>query len=354
MSSRLTDGRARSVTRRKQSGGGGTKLEAPTHSTLSRDVGAAAFNVLVIATVSAGKSTLINALVGRELLHAANEATTACVAAIENRPYQRHFRGWCFTTSGRELASQDKISSHQVRAWNSNAQVTHIRLAGPFRSPKGVTARLVLHDTPGTNNGLDLSHETRALEALGRTSAQFVLCVLDIGQLTTDDNRSLLTKLRSGLDVRASLPIAFVLNKADLLDDQNGEELGAYVSQARTFLEAQGFNSPLIVPTMAAAALYAHMAINEEPLTRAQQARLRLGQRTVEADEQKLISTALIPEAVRQQVLKDLADLDGARLKPLLEDASVFEHEWRRLITLSGIRTLEHLIKYQRNTCVKP
>ena len=42
------------------------------------------FEVVVVATMSAGKSTVINALIGKELLHSANEATTATITRIHD------------------------------------------------------------------------------------------------------------------------------------------------------------------------------------------------------------------------------------------------------------------------------
>ena len=43
------------------------------------------FEVIVVATMSAGKSTVINALIGQELLHSANEATTATITRIHDK-----------------------------------------------------------------------------------------------------------------------------------------------------------------------------------------------------------------------------------------------------------------------------
>lgn len=39
-------------------------------------------NVMLFATMSAGKSAFINSLVGSELLHCANKATTATIAFV--------------------------------------------------------------------------------------------------------------------------------------------------------------------------------------------------------------------------------------------------------------------------------
>jgi len=307
------------------------------------------FNVLVLATVSAGKSSLINALIGRELLHSANEATTACVASIEHRPHQVRFHGRCLSSTGGELIRHDDVSADQIRSWNSDAQVRQIDLSGPFRSSQSLANRLVLHDTPGPNNSMDADHEKRVFDAWRKIPAQFVLYVLDIGQLTTADNKELLVKLHRRIKARSGLRIAFVLNKVDLLDRERGEDLEAYVAQARAFLEEAGFIDPMIVPTMAAAALYATMARHEEPLTRGQRARLRQALQAMEDHEQRLVSAAIVPAAVRRRVFKDLSDLEPISPAPPGDDLALATEDWHRLVCMSGIRTVEHLIKHQRS-----
>src|SRR3546814_3295380 len=65
----------------------------PRKAGSSAPAGATTFDVLVLATMSAGKTSFINALIGQELLHTANEATTACVTRVEHRQGARRFSG---------------------------------------------------------------------------------------------------------------------------------------------------------------------------------------------------------------------------------------------------------------------
>lgn len=347
---------ARAATRAtKAAGGPGTREKKTALQVAPSTAKKAAprFNVLVMATVSAGKSSLINALIGRELLHSANEATTACVASIEHRPGQSGFHGRCLSSTGRELVRHDDVSADQIRSWNGDAHVRRIDLSGPFRSSRGLANRLVLLDTPGPNNSMDADHEKRVFDAWRKIPVQFVLYVLDIGQLTTADNKALLLKLRRRIKARPGLRIAFVLNKVDLLDRERGEDLQAYVAQARAFLEEAGFAEPMVIPTMAAAALYATMARHDEPLTRGQRARLRQALQAMEDHEQGLVSAAIVPAAVRRRVLKDLSELEPIR--PALSGGgqALATEDWQRLVCMSGIRTIEHLIKHQRNAYEK-
>ena len=54
------------------------------------------FEVIVVAPMSAGKSTVINALIGKELLHSANEATTATITRIHDKDNLPFFSGCAY------------------------------------------------------------------------------------------------------------------------------------------------------------------------------------------------------------------------------------------------------------------
>ena len=100
------------------------------------------FDVLVMATMSAGKTSLINALIGQEILHVANEATTACNTQIEHRSAAKYFTGTCYSCSGLLLHKQPNISAAQMRSWNADKQIKRIALSGRFRIHPGPTTGL--------------------------------------------------------------------------------------------------------------------------------------------------------------------------------------------------------------------
>lgn len=243
------------------------------------------YNVLVLATMSAGKSSLINALIGRELLPAGNEATTACLTRIERKQRAKYFRGSCFSHAGSELISQRQASIEHVRAWNLDAQVKHIHLAGKFSNVSRLPSKLVLHDTPGPNNSQDQRHAEMMLEAVRTVPFQSLCYVLNGSQLATQDDCQLLEQLRELVSNRAALLIIFILNKVDLLDPERGEDLATCVSNARAYLERLGFVEPVVVPMMADLALFARKALNESPLTRVERNKLRISMENVRFGE---------------------------------------------------------------------
>ncbi len=69
----------------------------------------------------------------------------------------------------------------------------------------------------------------------------------------------------------------------------------------------------------------------------------------MEDHEQRLVSAAIVPAAVRRRVFKDLSDLEPISPAPPGDDLALATEDWHRLVCMSGIRTVEHLIKHQRS-----
>jgi len=305
------------------------------------------FDVLVLATMSAGKSAFINALVGHELLPSANEATTACLTSIAHRRSAKYFRGSCFSHKGEKISSQVDASITQVRAWNADPDVKHIQLSGKFGGRPTIPPGLVLHDTPGPNNSQDERHGELMLEAV-RTVPYKLLCyVLNAGQLGTWDDRRLLEALRDELVEETGQRVVFILNKVDLLDPERGENISDCVDKARLYLEGLGFIQPLIVPTMASIALCARKAMRDEPLTRAERMKLRQALDDMVVETEYVLHAAL-PEATRIRALKDIKKT--SKTSPAAPDAARTSEiaELEQLLVRSGISTVEFLIN-QRN-----
>lgn len=308
------------------------------------------FDVLVLATMSAGKTSFINALIGQELLHTANEATTACITSVEHRPDSEHFHGICYSHTNRELARHANISAALARDWNANAEVKHIRLSGNFKSMPSPAPGLVLHDTPGPNNSQDERHAELMLEAVRTIPFQALCYVLNASQLGTQDDRAFLEQLRNELASLPQKPIYFILNKVDLLDPEKGEDISTYVRNSHNYLSAIGFKEPAIIPTMASIALYARKALKPEALTRAQRLILRQALDAFNESKQTLIQATIAPPAIKNRVLETLDRLEKQRNFELYDEKAIEKNELHRLVAISGIETLETLIKNQRQS----
>lgn len=320
-------------------------------SSKKRDVCAArrTFDVLVLATMSAGKSSFINALVGCSLLPAANEATTACLTSIEHCRGAKSFRGICYSDAGHKIVTQPNVSVEEVRAWNADSQIRHIHLSGKFRAHRPPGIGLVLHDTPGPNNSQDDRHGELMLDAIHRVPFKLLCYVLNAGQLGTWDDRKLLEQVRELLTQWPLRRLVFILNKVDLLDPERGEDLAGSVGKAKQYLEGLGFVDPIIVPTMANIALYARKAMHDEPLTRVERAKLRQALDELGLEQENTLQAAAMPEALKAHVLRELKK--SKKTAPLLPNDMQADDvaELEQLVVRSGIRTVEFLLN-QRST----
>lgn len=77
-------------------------------------------NVVYMATMSAGKTTCINAVLGTELLHSANEATTATITEIRSskKPSIR-----CYGENKSLIEELFDISPEKIRELNSEKKL---------------------------------------------------------------------------------------------------------------------------------------------------------------------------------------------------------------------------------------
>lgn len=172
------------------------EIQANFEAALNRD-----FDVYVAATMSAGKSTFINAMLGCELLPNANEATTATIAQITDNDAMTHgkFIGERYNKEGELVNPQQEITLTTLQEWNKLEDTKLIKLEGNI---KGVTeredVRLVISDTPGPNNSQDRSHwETTQAYIQDSQRNPLILYILNAQNYATDDDETVLSMIAS-------------------------------------------------------------------------------------------------------------------------------------------------------------
>ena len=124
------------------------------------------FEMAVVATMSSGKSTLINAMLGRELLPARNEATTATLAKIHDEDGADHFSGKSYDKDHNELESIDPLSLSNMNELNDNPNTSVIEIHGDIVGIDSKDLKLVLTDTPGPNNSRTDEHREHTYSLL--------------------------------------------------------------------------------------------------------------------------------------------------------------------------------------------
>lgn len=225
--------------------------------------------ILVAASMSAGKSSLINALIGKELLPAGNEATTAKVACItvgaKTKP-----SAIAYSHLGSVTASNNILCAETIREWNRSDDIAAFDVVIPYSGSKlhSMLAGYTLIDTPGANNSRDERHKERFINALKEHPKSPILYVLNATQLGTTDDAEIIRTIRENCPKQS---IIFALNKVDELDEEKGETAKHYVALASRYLEGLGYTEAKIIPLMAQAALIAKKSLNHVELRRSEQ-----------------------------------------------------------------------------------
>lgn len=215
--------------------------------------------VFVMATMSSGKSTLINALLSKKLLPSSNEACTATITKVINTN-QENYSAKAYSEKRELLYKEYNISYEKMKEWNNNEKISEIEIHGviPFVN-KERTLNLTLIDTPGPNNSQNIEHQKileRHLENINENT--MILYVLNATQVGIIDDSNLLDKLikNVGNDTKN---IIFALNKLDCFNED--DDILETIIQVYEYLEKKGVKKPNIFPVAALPAL----AIRSEP-----------------------------------------------------------------------------------------
>ncbi|ELX2276444.1 MULTISPECIES: dynamin family protein [Yersinia] len=295
-------------------------------------------NVIVAATMSAGKTSLINALLGTDLLWSANEAATATITRIHhaNRD-EKIMRGVCFTWEGECYQIAEAVDNQLLHAWNASPRVKHIELSGCLQAFSKSRFLPVIYDTPGANNSQDSSHALLLKETLEECDDGVIVYVLNATQPATHDDARLLGEIKQHLNARPGKQIIFVLNKVDELDEEKGETTSRAVQAAARYLEQNGFSAPVIIPAMMQCALVARKMLSRLSATRSQTHHLRNELQRFRLNKHVLNNAALIPQPLRETLRQELTHSAVSTAN----NESFCQKELRQFAAYSGVRTLE-------------
>jgi hypothetical protein len=214
------------------------------------------FEVNVVATMSAGKSTLINSLLRQRLMPAKQEACTATITEIKDNDMD-HFVAKVYDSENNLIQTHPNLSFEIMEQLNSNEEVSKIRIEGdiPFVGAEDIS--LVLVDTPGPNNSRDPEHKAATYRMLSESSKTLVLYILNATQLAVNDDYNLLSHVADSMRVGGKQSrdrFIFVVNKLD--EFKKGEDsVEAAINKVRDYLSDNGIENANIFPASALTAL---------------------------------------------------------------------------------------------------
>lgn len=213
------------------------------------------FEVCVVATMSAGKSTLINAMLGEKLMPSKQEACTAIITRIKDTDSEK-WQAEVYDRDNSLLETQSDLTLEIMERLNQSERVSLIKANGniPFVTAEDVS--LVLIDTPGPNNSRDPEHRRVQSEFLGRSSKSLVLYIME-GTFGSDDDNALLQRVADSMSVggkQSKDRFIFVVNKMDDRKKEDGETEQT-LERIRMYLKQHGIMNPNLFPAAALPAL---------------------------------------------------------------------------------------------------
>ncbi len=196
------------------------------------------YKIAVVANMSAGKSTFINAMFANDILPTCSEATTDCPVYIYSDDNSNNDKAIVEFSDGRtpiELNKHDVIKELKLYAKKDSKElddkyknVYRIHLYWDFYSLKNTqdsNLKFVFIDTPGPNNTNEFQNKHRNItKNIILEEANMALYLLDYGQI--DSNLELakgniwdLIKQRKDRD--ENFEVFFIINKIDMAFEDN-------------------------------------------------------------------------------------------------------------------------------------
>lgn len=222
--------------------------------------------VCVVATMSAGKSTLINAMLGTKLMPSKEEACTAIITKIKDCSQKDvPFRAEVYNKDGKLLVNHKDLTYDTMVKLNDDKNVSTIEIFGniPFASSTNMSLTLV--DTPGPNSSNNPQHKKVQSEFLNGSSKALVLYIIT-GEFGTNDDNELLERITESMRVNGKQSkdrFIFVVNKLDNRTEDDGE-MEPTLNGIRIYLKKHGIVNPNLFPISALSALNIRKMSNGE------------------------------------------------------------------------------------------
>lgn len=226
------------------------------------------FPILVMATMSSGKSTLINALLGKDILPSKNEACTAKKYSILLDNGIAKEKAYITEKSGIIKIVENNLLEKLTQA-NESEEVKEVLVVSKAEEIINAGKSLLIIDTPGPNNSRDNSHEIITNNILNKINGGMLLYIINATQMGIKDDEKFLSMVREYLEKNKGMNIVFVVNKIDELDLEK-ESIEDLIYDTKSYIEAKGVKNPNVVPVSALAAKLFRKVLNGELLTRKQ------------------------------------------------------------------------------------
>ncbi len=200
-------------------------------------------NLMVTATMSAGKSTFINAITGKYISLSQNMACTSKIHTVIGKVLEDGYSS--------EYDHDLVLNADREELLNDNEDNASDRIVVStyYNSLLGGD-RIVINDSPGVNFSGDLEHREITDRLIRSKKYDYLIYLMNATQLGTNDEDEHLEYVKKHIGRK---PILFVINKIDMFDEENENVLKA-VEKIGEYIKSKGFKKPNVCPVSSYAA----------------------------------------------------------------------------------------------------
>lgn len=329
--------------------------------------------VNVIATMSAGKSTLINALIRQKLMPAQNGACTAKIVEIKDNDGNT-FDATAYSKNGTQISTYRKLTLARMKELNDkekNPDIFRIRIEGDIPFVEADDMSLVIVDTPGPNNSRNEDHKLATYKMISESSKPLILYVLNATQLESNDDSELLGDVAESMSVggkQSKDRFLFIVNKLDQFAE-GADSVTDSIGRVREYLELKGIKNPNIYLSSAATALDIRTMLKDikvvgyteeerEELNSEVDVAISQVQKIYKNSELHLEQYAPLPKSIKDQIEAELAKAKRLAQADKSEFKKRSEGIKRLALVHSGIISIEaairlYVTKYAKTAKIK-
>lgn len=218
--------------------------------------------IVVTANMSAGKSTLINALIGKKLLQAKNEACTSREYQIINKSFEDRLVS-AFDKTLKLNVSLDELKNDEKKGLDKI-------YIGTYFNGLEDKQRFCFIDTPGVNYSENNEHEQLTKKVIEEKDYDKLVYVINSNYLGTNDDAQYLKYI---VDKVKDKEIIIVLNKLDNFDIDE-DNIKESIDKVYKDLQRYGLKNSKVCPISAYAGLLAKRKIAGEELSKIESRKL--------------------------------------------------------------------------------
>lgn len=218
------------------------------------------FAISVLATMSSGKSTLLNALLSANILPVGNRATTANIVEIYDNDGDK-FEVETYDKNGMLIAGKREVNTELIKEINNDKSVHTAKIYGNIPFVNVGKMSLMLRDTPGPNSQKEEHGQLTDSIIMDPKNQSAIIYVMDTTKPEDKSDGELLKAIAREMkkgDRLTADRFFFVINKVDDWvegNDSNDQTMDKLISETRTYLENHGIENPRLFPVTADLAL---------------------------------------------------------------------------------------------------